>query len=145
MSATGSSAASRPDAGATLLEMLVVMGLLLLASGLIFPSLRRPYTTLSAETARAAVTADLRNARAAAIRTDAPVSFTVADDGRSYGYDGGRVLLPATVRLVSEPDPILFAADGSSSGARLAVLQGDRRLELALDAPTGVPIGHAPP
>ena len=146
MSATGKDRrACGPDSGATLLEMLVVMGLLLMATGLIFPNLRRPYDTLSADTARAAVAADLRNARAKAIRTGSSVSFVVAADGRSYGYDDGRVLLPAAVRLVSEPDAILFAGDGSSTNARLAVLQGGRRLDLDIDGLSGVVSGQAHP
>jgi type II secretory pathway pseudopilin PulG len=140
MSATGE--ATRPsdaDRGATLLEMLVVLGILLLTTGIIFPNLRRPYDTLSAETARSAVSADLRDARAQAIRTGRPVEFDIAGDGRTYGYDGASVLLPAAARLAAEPASIVFAPDGSSSGAQLAVIQrGGRRFGFALDAPTGV-------
>jgi len=115
------------DAGTTLLEMLVVMGLLALTVGLVFPNLRKPYEMLSAEVGRAAVAADLRSARAEAIRTGRNVAFEVAENGREYSAGGRSVLLPEAVRLVGEPRSILFGPDGDSAGGRLVLYQRQGR------------------
>lgn len=138
MSATGS--AARPvDAGATLMEMLVVLGLLALATGIVFPNLRRPYETLAAETAGRAVSSDLRNARAEAVRTDRALDFAVSPDGRQYGWGDRRMLLPASVRIAGPAEGIDFAADGSSSGGRLVLSQRGRpRFQVTVDPATGV-------
>ena len=124
MSGTGERISSfEGDAGSTLLEMLVVMGLLVLTAGLVLPNLRRPYETLAAEAGRASVISDLRGARARAIRTGSSVAFEVSEDGREYSAGGRDVLLPESVRLIAEPRSILFEPDGASEGGRLTLLQ----------------------
>ncbi len=148
MSATGEAARAAlqagvrrlgADDGATLLEMLVVMSLLTLATGIVFPNLRRPYETLAAETARSAVVADLRTARAQAIRADRPVAFEIAPDGRTYGWGERRVRLPGAARLAASTGSILFSAGGASNDANLAVIQRNgRRYGFAVDGSTGL-------
>ena len=128
MSATGDGdAVGAADTGSTLLEMLVVMGLLALTVGLVFPNVRKPYEALSAEAGRAAVASDLQNARAQAIRTGRNVAFEVAEDGREYSAGDHSVILPQAVRLVGEPRSIEFGPDGDSLGGRLVLYQRQGR------------------
>ncbi|WP_174300551.1 Tfp pilus assembly protein FimT/FimU [Caulobacter sp. S45] len=125
------------ERGATLLEMLVVMGILGLVAGLAFPALRRPYEALAADTARSAVLADLRTGRAEAIRTGAPVTFSVSPDGRLYGWKDRSRLLPASVRMQVE-SPVTFAEDGSSNGGRLVLYARGRAMTLFVAPATGL-------
>ena len=131
------------DRGATLLEMLVVMGILGLIAGLGFPALRRPYEALAADTARSAVLADLRTGRAEAIASGEPVTFSVSSDGRLYGWGRRSRLLPAAVRLQAAA-PVVFAPDGSSSGGHLVLLARRRSVELSVTAATGLASVGAP-
>lgn len=136
MSATGDRV-RRGERGATLMEMLVVLGVLALVTGLAFPALRRPYARLSAQAAGYSVLADLRTARAEARRTGRPVGFAVSPDGALYRYGDRSKRLPAAVRLAAGA-PIVFLPDGSSSGGRLEVRSGASRAALQVDRASGL-------
>lgn len=138
MSATG----ERPRAGeqgATLLEMMVVVGVLALTATVVFADLRRPYTTLSGEAARSSVAAALRDARSHAIREQRTVVFELGQDGRSYGWGARSVRLPASTRAEMAPAAMSFAPDGGSGGGRVALWRGLRPIGAVEVAPgTGV-------
>jgi prepilin-type N-terminal cleavage/methylation domain-containing protein len=143
MSATGSRPDSRPDAGATLIEMLVVLGILGLITALAFPAWRSPLQRVQLYEARAALVSHLRTARAESIRQDAPVTFELTDGGRGYGWGQSRTALPPGVVIDAQPGAIAFFADGSSSGGVLKVSGHDRSLAVEVDPASG--LTEAPP
>ncbi len=144
MSATGRGAlALRRDDGATLLEMLVVMALMVMTAGLVFPNLRRPYRAILAEATRSSIVSDLRATRAEAIRNGADAAFEVSPDGRDYSFGGRSVRLPGSVRLEAQPRSILFGADGGSDGGRLTLTPDHgRRLPITVAPGLGVVDGE---
>ena len=121
MSATGKrSSVGGREAGFTLIEMLVVIGILGLVTGLVFPAWMAPLHRVQLYEARAALIANLRTARADSVRGGGEVSLDLADDGRSYGWGSSpSVFLPAKVGHRRAPRAITFFADGSSSGGSL--------------------------
>lgn len=129
--------AGAAERGFTLLEMLVVLGILGLMTGIAFPALQRPYRRLAADTCRFAVLADLRTARAEARRTDHAVAFAVSPDGQTYGWADQSRRLPADVRL-GESGVLVFDRNGASEGARLTLFSPGRRDVLDVDADSGV-------
>lgn len=133
MSATG----SRSDAGATLLEMLVVLGILGLVTAMVFPSVVHPLQRMTQLQARAALAANLRLARAAAARQGHAVIVDLAADGRGYGWQGAAVALPDPLRVEGQARSIRFFADGSSSGGRFWIESGERAEAVAV-SPSGV-------
>jgi len=135
MSATGRNA----EAGATLLEMLVVVAIMTLVAGLTFPNVPRTLDRMSLSRTRAELVTKLRMARADAARRGRAVSLDIADDGRSYGWDQSEVALPAALRVEGETRSITFFADGSSSGGVLEVIGRRGALKVAVDPITGVP------
>jgi general secretion pathway protein H len=134
MSATG----SRSEDGATLIEMLVVLGILALITGLVFPAWTGPLQRIALFHARDGLIANLRTARAESIRHGEPVALELADDGRGYGWGLSRVTLPRMVGIAGEPRSIGFFADGSSSGGVLKITGRDGVLAVAVDPATGV-------
>ncbi|HEX2817816.1 MAG TPA: GspH/FimT family pseudopilin [Phenylobacterium sp.] len=139
MSATG----SRPDAGATLIEMLVVVGILGLVAVLVFPAWISPLQRVQLYEARAALVSHLRTARADSIRQGAQVTLELTDGGRGYGWEQRRTALPAGVVVDGEPRAITFFADGSSSGGELKVISRGRSLLVEVDSASG--LTEAPP
>jgi general secretion pathway protein H len=133
MSATG----SRGESGATLLEMLVVLGVLGLITGLVFPSVIHPLQRMTQLQARAALAANLRLARAEAARRGRAVVVDLAGDGGGYGWDSGAVRLPAALRIDGQTRSIRFFADGSSSGGRFWIRDVARAEAVEVD-PLGV-------
>jgi general secretion pathway protein H len=134
MSATG----NRSDVGATLIEMLVVLGILALITGLVFPAWTGPPQRIALFHARDGLIANLRTARAESIRGGVSVALELADDGRGYGWGLSRVKLPSAVAIDGEPRSIGFFADGSSSGGVLKLAGRDGVLAVAVDPATGV-------
>ena len=129
----------RADTGATLLEMLVVLAVLGLAIGIGFPRLRGVYEALDAEAARTALAADLRSARARAIREDRTVEFEVGSDGREFAWDGVRTRLPDGLRLLASRSRLLFYPDGGAADARLDLVRAAHpSLRLAVEGSTGL-------
>jgi general secretion pathway protein H len=140
MSATGDGRdAAGAEAGFTLIEMLVVVGVMALVSGLIFPSFARTSQTLLLTRAEAGVAADLRAARAAALRSGRPVALTVAADGSDYTVGGQTRVLPGHMRLAAR-GPIAFFPDGSSFGGRIDLAEDGRGRVLLVDAVTGLTV-----
>ena len=139
MSATGDGAyGHRADAGFTLLEMLITVGIMVLITGLVFPDLVRPLQRMPLSEAHAALAANLRAARADAARAGRSMTVQAAQDGRSYGWAGRGTPLPEGIRLQGEAPEIVFFADGSSSGGDWKLADARRTLEVSVDPATGV-------
>ena len=134
MSATGSKA----ELGATLIEMLVVIGILGLVTALIFPAWTAPLRGAQIYEARAALIANLRTARAQSVREGGEVTLAVADNGRGYGWGPSEVFLPGEVAIDGAPRAITFYTDGSSSGGALKLTQRAQTLTVAVDPGTGL-------
>lgn len=130
MSATG-------EEGFTLLEMLVVLALVGLASGLVFPSFKSMIAVSEFNRAAADVALSMREARAKAIRTGSPVALSVMSKGQAFAISGSTPRdVPRAVSLRAG-GPIRFMTDGSSSGGTVRVERGPRQATLRVAPATG--------
>jgi general secretion pathway protein H len=134
MSATGRPA----EAGWTLIEMLVVIGILGLISGLVFPSLQGPLQRAQLQSARSELVTNLRMARAGAVRQGHSVAVDISADGRGYGWGQTSVVLPAGLRALSDERAVRFFGDGSSTGGELEIVGRGQSLRVVIDPVTGV-------
>jgi len=127
------------EAGFTLIEAVTAVALTGLIAALIFPNLEHSLSGLSLRLTTATLGAELHAAHAAAIRTGAPVSFTVATDGRSYGWTGGPVVVASgSGRLESGGgSAILFYPDGSTNGGTVVARSGARSVRLTIEPGAG--------
>jgi prepilin-type N-terminal cleavage/methylation domain-containing protein len=133
MSATGDRAADRTQ-GFTLIETLAALALTALVGALAFPSMDRALAAAGLAGAREIVKADLSLARAQAVRSGAPVAFSLQADGSGYAWTGAaprRLPFAAQVRAAAAA-PILFFADGSAAPGGLTVTVGRRRAGVAV-------------
>mgnify|MGYP002715217543 CR=1 FL=1 len=134
-------------AGFTLIEVLAVLAITVMISGLAFPRIETAIARFAFDQTLTAVTANIRVAAAESLSTGKRVALSVAKDGHSYAWQGvSPRLLPDTVsmRQVSE-GPIAFYADGSSTGGVLEVASGKRLARIAVDPITqGVSIRLQP-
>lgn len=143
MSATGNAARPLAAAGFTLVEVLVVLGITGLITGLGFPQLRNQMTTQEWRSSVSGTMALLRSARATAIRGDRPAVVSLAPGGRVLRLDGrDTVTLPASVR-VALPGPIRFAGDGSSNGGSVAVTGRRQTMRINVAPATGLLLARA--
>ena len=133
MSATGS------DAGMTLLEALVVMGLMALVATLAFPSFEHTLGYLQLREATGTIVANLRMARSDAVRGAQEIDFKVATDGKSYGWSEGEARqVPGHVVLrTANGQSIRFYSDGTTSGGELEASADGRRVAIGVDEATG--------
>ena len=125
------------EAGFTLIETLTVVGVAALVSALLFPSLVRTLDGMTLLRVQASVGADLRAARARAIRLGRPVLVAIDSDGADYVVDGQPRVLPVRVRLTPR-GRIAFFPDGSSVGGLIRIAADGRERSLSVDAVTGL-------
>ena len=141
---------SRPDrsGGFTLLEMMIVLVIMGLMLSLIVT--RGPWRshTLVAKGAAGELASALREARSRAIGSNRPVSLTVDLKQRSYqigqqtpkrlpdGLDISLLTVSGEVRKGADPG-IRFDPDGSSTGGRITLADGARKLQVGVDWLTG--------
>ena len=141
-SATGSSQAPPDhDAGYTLLELLVVLVVIALVSGL--AATMFPGRTSAVELAAAArrITALAADARQQAQASGVPVTLTFdaerhalvssAGDGREPLPDNAEIAI-SSMLPIETPASIAFYPDGSSSGGAIALRSGERTTRISM-------------
>lgn len=130
------SAAGNSQAGITLLEALVVIAIVALIAAIISPNIEASLNTLSLRQSASVMQADLRVARATALRTGSKVTVKLRPDRHGYDWIGGTREFPEAVS-VSMSNPVTFMADGSLIPATISVSSGTRNIPLAINATTG--------
>jgi general secretion pathway protein H len=148
-------ARGRP-AGFTLIELIVVIAVLGLTFGVLIARGPLSSRTLTARNAVDALAGGLRQARAQAIATNRPVEFDVDIAQKSFHIDkAAPVALPADYQLslvttagerrgVTD-GAIRFEPDGSSTGGRIDLVAGKRRVKIGIDWLSGrVSVADAP-
>ncbi|HEY5046416.1 MAG TPA: prepilin-type N-terminal cleavage/methylation domain-containing protein [Rhizomicrobium sp.] len=133
MSETGS------EAGMTLLELLVVMGLLALIATIAVPQIERELGLMQLRETAGALKANLRVIRSDALRSDQAVAFTLSSDGSGYAWSEGETRsVPGQIALrMSKGQKILFYGDGTTSGGAVVATSGGRSISIYVDDATG--------
>lgn len=130
------SEAGRRESGMTLLECLVVVAIVALISAIIVPNVIQSIHMLSLREAARMLQADLRVARATAMRTGQPVRVTPLANAHGYDWIGGTRQLSADITLQMS-QPVVFYEDGSMAATPIAVSSRGREIAIALDSTTG--------
>jgi general secretion pathway protein H len=122
--------------GFTLLEVLVVVAITALIAGIIVPNLSRSLSVMELQQTTRILQADLRVARATAIRTGQKVDLEAASNGHEYDWIGGSRFMPQGITL-SMSGPLVVYPDGSVQTASISIATRRRRYDLAVDPVTG--------
>ena len=131
-SATGISETRRPDAGFTLVELVVAIVIIGIAAAAIVLTLPGNGDDVRRSAVRLAAHASA--ARDAAILSGRPLLFTPGPTGWQAGTSP-QVRLPAGQSLNAEPaGPVLFDPTGLASPSRLTVRQGDATASVTISA-----------
>lgn len=141
--------AGHSTGGFTLLEVLVVLVLGVTAYGLVVRFAAGGVSGAELRGAARSVAAGLRDARGTAIARQEPIALAVDLEGRSIAVEGSTrqrklpdqlqlQLYTAQSEIVDERrGSIRFYPDGSSTGGRLTLEAGERRLAVDVDWLTG--------
>jgi general secretion pathway protein H len=132
------------ELGFTLVELMVVIGILALAVAVVAPSLGRARQGLAVRSFAYALAADLRAVRAAAQAANMERSLTLDLDGRRYWAEGvaGPRAFPVGVAVeVGVPESertraagrVRFFPDGSASGGQVVVSDGRSAAAVLVD------------
>jgi general secretion pathway protein H len=135
--------------GFTLLELLVVIGILALALALVAPSLNRARLGVAVRSAAYELAAHLRSTRAAARETNVEHVLTIDVAGLRYWAEGAvaprqlpqgvavDLTVPASERIGANAARVRFFPDGSSSGAGVVLDDGRSSAAIRVDWLTG--------
>lgn len=134
-SSTAMSRLSRTQGGFTLIEMIVVLVILGLMLGLVVSRAPMHSQRLDLDGVSRQMMGSLRLARSRAIAQNRTVIWVAASSGFSLDGEAPR-RLPADV-TVAAGERIGFAADGSSSGGRVVLQSGERKVAIGVDWLTG--------
>jgi general secretion pathway protein H len=140
---------SPAEAGFTLLELLIVLGIMALAAGFAMPLATRPAGDATLTATARKLAADMRMARASAIRDNAERTLTLDLARRRFWVDGltdaspiagGIVIDVVTVRAEQRSPSqgrLRFFPDGSATGGTVMLTGGGRSVTVKLDWMTG--------
>ena len=148
---TASRRTDHPDAGFTLLEMLVVLTILGLVAAIAAPALTRPSDNVKLAAAAREITGALRLTRSAAIARNNEQVLLIDVDRRIYTASfAAERRFPADIKAklkVAEPERISasrggirFFPDGSSTGGEMVLSLRDRHVKLCVHWLTGQPV-----
>lgn len=130
------SEAGKSASGFTLLETLTVVAITALIASLVMPNLTRALSVLELQQTVRMLQADLRVARATAIRTGTKVDVTASNNGHEYDWIGGSRLLPAGIALTMSR-PVVVYPDGSVQTASISIATRRRQYGVAVDPVNG--------
>jgi general secretion pathway protein H len=122
--------------GFTLLETLVVLAVTALIASIVAANMERTLSALSLQQNVRLLQADLRVARATALRTGKSVDLEATNRGREYDWIGGSRFLPAGITLQMSR-PFVVYPDGSVDAPRMVMSAGRRSHTLDVDPVTG--------
>jgi general secretion pathway protein H len=136
------------EAAFTLIEMLVVLGIIALAVTTAMPLLSRGSDTLRLETASNEITEALRATRAAAIVQNSAMTLRLDVDRRTFGSAvvpqrsfapniNAKLTYAVAVRSAASEGGFRFFPDGSSTGGDLMLALNGRQVRLCIDWLTG--------
>lgn len=128
----------------SLIEAMIAVAISVLIAALAFPAMDRALESSQQAGAATTLLANIRVARAQAVRGGAPVAVTIAPDGEGYAIGGSHVQLPDRLRLTGRPARLTFHADGSATAGRI-ILKGARRTQIFRILPTTGLIVQAAP
>lgn len=130
------SEAGNRSSGFTLLETLVVVGIMALIGAIVVPNMVSALETLSLQQTTRLLQADLRVLRGTALRTGRKVALSTSGGGHEYDWIGGTRYLPPAVTM-SMSRPLVVYPDGSVATTPLTVRTRHRQYSLDVDAVNG--------
>jgi general secretion pathway protein H len=131
MSEAGNSAS-----GFTLLETLVVVAIMALIGAIVVPNMVSALDVLSLQQTTRLLQADLRVARATALRTGQKVDMETTNHGHEYDWIGGSRFLPPGVAM-SMARPLIVYPDGSVDSSPITMATRHRQFALSVNGVTG--------
>jgi general secretion pathway protein H len=143
-----SKAGERRAAGFTLLELLIVLGILGLTVALAVPVFSRAMPGIELRTSARAVAAELRASRSHALTINDEVAVAVDVEGRTVGRlaldpDIGVGLFTAAEEVTERGvGRIRFYPDGSSTGGRIRLVAGAGKYDVDVDWISGAVTVH---
>lgn len=122
--------------GFTLLETLVVVAITAMISGIAVANIDRMLDSLSLQQNVRLLQADLRVARATALRTGKSVDLEATNRGREYDWIGGSRFLPAGITLRMSRKFVVYP-DGSVDAPTIVMSSLRHSHSLTVDPGTG--------
>ena len=135
------------EAGFTLIELIVVFVVMALVLALFISRGTNPGRGLNLQASATDLAGALREARSMAIASNRPVSVAIDVERRSWTpQGGGETAFPAGTRVTltttgnetrKGAGNIRFEPDGTSTGGRVELIDGGRRIGIGVDWLTG--------